>query len=132
MFWIFESSYKSLLNGHSLIPDDVRYYILELCMSQLFSRIGLLKMNSQISMQLVGEMKSLESTLKAQFDSIPYFKVIMDYLKIFAFPVEPKEDFIKNFNTISAGRFEFTQILKALDDQRLAMKMYEAFKKINQ
>lgn len=127
----FEASYGRLLSGRGLISDDVRYYILELCMSQLFSRIGLLKLNSRTSAQLADEVRSLVSALKAQFDSVPYSRVITDYLRIFTFPPEPNEKFIENFDSISGGRFEFTQILRAFEDQRLAMRLYESFKRMS-
>lgn len=127
----FEESFKNLFIGHSLIADNVRYYVLELCMSQLFSKISLLKMNNEIAIALINDIKVLEGYLKHQFESIPYYSIILDYLKIFAFPIESKEDFVKNFSLISGNRFDFIQILKALEDQQEAMQIYDAFKKIN-
>jgi len=125
------NAYENLFRGHFLISDEVRYYILELCMSQLFSKICMMKMNAEVSAQVESEMKMLEHTLGPRFGTIPYFGLIVDYVKIFNFPVEPREEFIRNFNVLSANRFEFTQILRAFEDQKLAFRMYEAYRKSN-
>lgn len=127
----FINAYNSIFEGHVLISDEVRSYVLELCMSQLFAKISAMKMNTEISLQMESEMKMLEHRLSQKFDAIPHLGLIMDYLKIFTFPPEPKEAFVKNFDTLSRDRFEFTQILKVFEDQRLAFKMYEVFKKFN-
>lgn len=126
----FEASYKKIVNSQGLASEEVKYYILELCMSQLFSKISSIKMNAQRSARLANEIYSLELSMKSQFETVPHLKAILNYLQIFMFPTDPSEDFVQNFNKISGGRFELIQILRSLEDQRQAMKIYEAFKKI--
>lgn len=128
----FEAAYNSLFEGQTSISTEVKCYVLELCMSQLFSKICMLKMNPQISAQIECGVKMLEQSLRCQFKTVPYITLLTDYIRIFTFPVEPREEFIKNFKALSANRFEFTQILRAFEDQGLAMRMYEAFKRMGQ
>lgn len=125
----FEHSYNVFLNSTHLMPDSVKIYILEICMARLFSKISSVKMTLQVAKSLFEAVRFVESRLKLQVDFVPHSKLIYDYLSIFLVSPENFEDFIANFRTLSLGRFDFVQILKSLEDQKQAMKLYEAYKK---
>ncbi|KAM0681545.1 hypothetical protein GINT2_000058 [Glugoides intestinalis] len=126
----FENSYNAFLNSTQLVPDSVKIYILEICMARLFSKISSVKMNPQVAKSLFEAVHSLEARLKLQVDIVPHSKLMYDYLTIFLISPENAEEFIANFKSISFGRFDFIQILKSLQDQKQAMKLYEAYKKL--
>lgn len=127
----FEKMLERFLDSQQIITEEVKLYVLEICMPLLFSKITLLKMNPFIARDLLKDLKDLEISLKFKFKYIPSINLINDYLTIFTYPAENYDEFIENFNILSAGRFEFNQILKMLEDQRMALKLYEVYKNLD-
>lgn len=127
----FESTVERFFNSQEIITEEVRLYLLEICMSLLFSKITNLKMNPYIARTLLKDIQDLEISIKFKFKYVPCIGLIEEYLTIFTYPADPCDKFIENFNTVASGRFEFNQILKMLEDQKTALKLYETYKDLN-
>lgn len=128
-FQNFRTAFEAFLDTGHGAPEETREFILEIATSQLFSKIGLTRMNSFIAELLLSDITELELWLGSMFVFVPHVKVIREYLRIFVCPLEPKEDFVENFRTLSSGRFSFHQILKALEDQRIASELFTLYEK---
>lgn len=125
----FEKSYSIFLSASYSIPESVKKFILEICISQIFAKISTTKMNPKTAEKLSKEIEQLEAKLRNEFNQVPFIKTISDYIGIFKVSPEDSESFISNFEQLSLGRFELNQILKVLEDQKSAMKLYTVYKK---
>lgn len=97
-------------------------FLLEVAMSQLFSKITSIKINEKCLNQLISSISELEKILNHK-KIIPYLAIIRDYLEYFQHIFRSNGDFLRFLKT-SNNKFNITQILKALDDQRLAHELY--------
>lgn len=128
-FQSIKTAFEAFLDTEHGVPEEAREFVLEIATSQLFSRIGLIRMNSLTAGLLLSDIAELEQWLGSMFVFVPHIKVIKEYLRIFACPLEPKEGFVKNFRALSNSRFSFHQILKALEDQQVASELFTLYEK---
>lgn len=110
--------------------QEIRSFILEIVLSQLLTKITARKMNISVANIIYDDMLLFEEWLKSGFAFIPHIKTIQKYLKIFTFTSNRLEDYIQNFEANSENKFCFEQILKALEDQKLAHDLYSTYKKM--
>lgn len=122
--------FESFLSSEKCNTQELKEFLLEIGISLLFSRVTTVKMNSSISELLFKDILSLEEWLRTKFSFIPHIKTMKEYLKIFTCPLEPREEFVKNFKALSNEKFNFDQILRAIKDQKAAQELYMIYRKL--
>ena len=111
-----------------MLDDEVKKNVFEICMIQILLKIRQIKLNIQKAGNYLDQIIKLEELLSKKFKIQTTFGLLKNYLKIFTFPIDNPTLFLENFNKLSSGKFDLTQVLKAFEDQHAAQQIYQTFK----
>lgn len=119
--------FKKIYEKNTKISNEVINFIVEIGMSILFRKITKLKMNKKFSKLIFSDITHLEQYLKGQgINDLSYYKIILNYLEVYMNIDESKDSFYKNYIKIK-DKFSLNYLLKALEDQDHAKKLYEEY-----